>query len=61
MIIEIMSQSLCIKCGADLTVSAYCDLCHEPLTFECTKCNYRTDEKVHADCDNAESLTSDES
>lgn len=56
-----MSQSLCIKCGADLTVSTYCDLCHEPLTFECTKCNYRTDEKVHADCDNAESLTSGES
>lgn len=51
-----MAQTLCIKCGSDLKVSSYCQLCQEPLIFACTSCAYITEEKVHTDCRNAEVL-----
>ena len=51
-----MAQTLCIKCGSDLKVSSYCNLCQEPLIFACTSCEYITEEKVHSDCRNAEVL-----
>src|SRR6266496_1758174 len=51
-----MAQTLCIKCGSELKVSSYCRLCHEPLIFACTSCDYITEEKVHTDCRNAEVL-----
>jgi hypothetical protein len=51
-----MAQTLCIKCGSELKVSSYCHLCQEPLIFACTSCKYVTEEKVHADCRNAEVL-----
>jgi hypothetical protein len=51
-----MAQTLCIKCGSELKVSSYCHLCQEPLIFACTSCEYVTEEKVHADCRNAEVL-----
>jgi hypothetical protein len=51
-----MAQTLCIKCGSDLKVSSYCQLCQEPLIFACTSCDYITEEKVHTDCRNAEVL-----
>jgi hypothetical protein len=51
-----MAQTLCIKCGSDLKISSYCQLCQEPLIFACTSCDYITDEKVHTDCRNAEVL-----
>src|SRR4026209_2448600 len=51
-----MAQTLCIKCGAELKVSSYCDLCQEPLIFACTSCDYITEEKVHTDCRNAKVL-----
>jgi hypothetical protein len=52
-----MAQTLCIKCGSELTPSSYCELCKEPLIFACISCNYITEEKVHADCRNANELT----
>jgi hypothetical protein len=52
-----MAQTLCIKCGSELKVSSYCQLCKEPLIFACTSCDYITEEKVHIDCRNAEVLT----
>ncbi len=51
-----MAQTLCIKCGSELKVSSYCQLCKEPLIFACTSCDYITEEKVHTDCRNAEVL-----
>jgi hypothetical protein len=51
-----MAQTLCIKCGSELKVSSYCQLCQEPLIFSCTSCDYITEEKVHTDCRNAEVL-----
>ena len=45
-----------IKCGSELKVSSYCQLCQEPLIFACTSCDYITEEKVHTDCRNAEVL-----
>src|SRR4051794_4959116 len=51
-----MAQTLCIKCGSELKVSSYCQLCQEPLIFVCTSCDYITEEKVHTDCRNAEVL-----
>ena len=51
-----MAQTLCIKCGSELNVSSYCQLCREPLIFACTSCEYITEEKVHTDCRNAEIL-----
>jgi hypothetical protein len=51
-----MAQTLCIKCGSELKVSSYCQLCREPLIFACTSCDYITEEKVHTDCRNAEVL-----
>jgi hypothetical protein len=48
-----MAQTLCIKCGSELKVSSYCNLCQEPLIFACTSCDYITEEKVHSDCRNA--------
>jgi hypothetical protein len=51
-----MAQTLCIKCGSELKVSSYCQLCREPLIFACTSCEYITEEKVHTDCRNAEVL-----
>jgi len=41
-----MAQTLCIKCGSELKVSSYCQLCKEPLIFACTSCDYITEEKV---------------
>jgi hypothetical protein len=55
-----MAQTLCIKCGSDLKVSSYCQLCREPLVFACTSCDYITEEKVHTDCRNAEVLAKTE-
>src|SRR6266487_2969266 len=55
-----MAQTLCIKCGSDLKVSSYCQLCQEPLIFGCTSCDYITEEKVHTDCRNAEVLAKTE-
>ena len=51
-----MAQTLCIKCGSELEVSSYCQLCREPSIFACTSCDYITEEKVHTDCRNAEVL-----
>src|SRR5215211_3467866 len=51
-----MAQTLCIKCGSELKVSSYCNLCQEPLIFACTSCEYITEEKVHTDCRNVEVL-----
>ena len=51
-----MAQTLCIKCGSELKVSSHCQLCHQPLIFACTSCEYITEEKVHTDCRNAEIL-----
>jgi hypothetical protein len=51
-----MAQTLCIKCGSELKASSYCQLCHQPLIFACTSCEYITEEKVHIDCRNAEIL-----
>ena len=51
-----MSQTLCIKCGSELKVSSYCQLCQEPLIFACASCDYITEEKVHTDCRNAKVL-----
>ena len=51
-----MAQTLCIKCGSDLKVSSYCQLCQEPLIFACVSCDYITEEKVHTDCRNAKVL-----
>jgi hypothetical protein len=51
-----MAQTLCIKCGSELKVSSYCQLCQEPLIFACTSCDYIAEEKVHSDCRNAEVL-----
>ena len=51
-----MAQTLCIKCGSELNVSSYCQLCREPLIFACNSCAYITEEKVHTDCRNAEVL-----
>jgi hypothetical protein len=55
-----MAQTLCIKCGSELKVSSYCQLCREPLVFACTSCDYITEEKVHTDCRNAEVLAKTE-
>jgi hypothetical protein len=55
-----MAQTLCIKCGSELKVSSYCQLCREPLIFACTPCDYITEEKVHTDCKNAEVLAKTE-
>ena len=52
-----MAQTLCIKCGSELKASSYYQLCHQPLIFACTSCDYNTEEKVHPDCRNAEVLT----
>ena len=52
-----MAQTLCIKCGSELKPSSYCELCKEPLVFSCTSCDYITEEKIHADCRNANELT----
>ena len=52
-----MAQTLCIKCGSELKVSSYCQLCQQPLIFACTSCKYITEEKVHTDCINAEVLS----
>jgi hypothetical protein len=51
-----MSQTLCIKCGSELKVSSHCQLCQQPLVFACPSCDYITEEKVHAECRNAEVL-----
>ena len=52
-----MAQTLCIKCGSELKVSSYCQLCQQPLIFACTSCGYIAEEKVHTDCRNAEILS----
>src|SRR5215204_5898999 len=52
-----MAQTLCIKCGSELKVSSYCNLCQEPLIFACTSCEYITEEKVHTDCRKEEEET----
>jgi hypothetical protein len=52
-----MAQTLCIKCGSELEVSSYCQLCQQPLIFGCTSCEYITEEKVHSDCINAQVLS----
>jgi hypothetical protein len=54
-----MGSTICIKCGSSIDPFSYCELCKEPLNFKCSSCGFVTEEKVHADCMNANSLVTE--
>ena len=51
-----MTETVCRVCGSELAVISNCKFCDQPLKFGCQSCGSLTDEKVHADCRNAEFL-----
>jgi hypothetical protein len=55
-----MGSTICIKCGSSLVPFSYCELCKEPLNFKCSSCGFVTEEKVHVDCVNANSLVKED-
>jgi predicted amidophosphoribosyltransferase len=46
------------RCSEKLHVKLICELCKQPINFECSHCGYITDEKIHVDCKNTEFLLS---
>lgn len=40
----------CRKCGKKLGIQKKCELCNEPITFQCVTCNYLTDDQLHFQC-----------
>jgi predicted amidophosphoribosyltransferase len=54
-----VTETICRSCGSEkLHVKVICELCSQPINFECIHCGYITDEKVHVDCKNREFLLS---
>jgi hypothetical protein len=42
------------------TCFSYCELCKEPFSSKCSSCGFVTEETVHVDCLNANSLVKEE-
>ena len=55
-----LGATICIKCGSSIDPFSYCELCKEPLNFKCASCGFVTEEKVHVDCVNANSLVTED-
>jgi hypothetical protein len=49
-----MGSTLCVRCGAILIPSSYCEVCDNVLCFKCSSCSMITDERFHAFCQNAD-------
>ena len=45
-----MKVDSCRKCGIPLEVSRMCDVCEEPIEFQCQKCHWTSDEQIHQNC-----------
>jgi hypothetical protein len=48
-----MGSTLCVRCGAILIPSSYCEVCDNVLCFKCSSCSMITDERIHVFCQNA--------
>jgi hypothetical protein len=55
-----LGATICIKCGSSIDPFSFCELCKEPLNFKCASCGFVTEEKVHVDCVNANSLVTED-
>ena len=53
-----MGSTSCVKCGADLIPHSFCSVCGEVLYFTCSFCSMNTDERIHAYCQQLDSLDS---
>jgi len=42
-----VTDELCRKCGADMIDKLFCTECNEATQKICTKCDYKTDERIH--------------
>ena len=42
-----MADDLCRKCGASMINKSFCTECNEVIQKICTKCEYKTDERIH--------------
>jgi hypothetical protein len=51
-----MGSTLCVRCGAILIPSSYCEVCNNVLCFKCSSCSMITDERIHAFCQNADTV-----
>jgi hypothetical protein len=45
-----MGSTLCVRCGAILIPSSYCDICDDVLWFRCSSCSMMTDARIHTFC-----------
>ena len=45
-----MGSTACVRCGANLMPHSYCNVCHEVLYFTCSSCSMNTDERIHTNC-----------
>lgn len=45
-----MGSTACVRCGANLMPHSFCNVCHEVLYFTCSSCSMNTDERIHANC-----------
>ena len=55
-----MGSTVCVRCGATLIPHSYCDVCQDVLRFTCSSCSTSTDERIHAYCHNASTLSYDD-
>ena len=57
--VRYMTEAMCMSCGSEkLHFKITCELCSQPVNFECIHCGHITDDKVHVDCKNTEFLLS---
>jgi hypothetical protein len=54
-----MGSTICVRCGAGLIPHSYCNVCHNILCFTCSSCFTNTDERIHAYCQNTDSIIND--
>ena len=43
-------QDSCRGCGNEVKAIHFCQVCNEPIQFQCPKCNKFVDEQIHSNC-----------
>ena len=45
-----MRVDSCRKCGVELTIKQECSMCNEPIKFNCKRCHFESEERIHSLC-----------
>ena len=46
-------QDSCRVCGNEVKAIHFCQVCNQPIQFQCPDCVQYLDEQIHSDCKNS--------